>query len=135
MPNTGTSGAPEPARSCHLRPHALKASDGPKRTPRLGNDAGSITAQIRELTNGLGADCGAECIGYQCHNSAGKEVPNLVMNSLVDSDKATGIIGVIGVFVPQDPGAEDELARKGQIAFDFGKFWFKGQKMGPANAM
>lgn len=91
---------------------------------------GKVGDQIRELTRGLGADCGSECIGYQCHNSAGKEVPNLVMNSLVDAVKATGIIGVIGVFVPQDPGAEDPLAKKGQIAFDFGKFWFKGQKMG-----
>ncbi len=85
--------------------------------------------QIRALTNGLGADCGAECIGYQCHNAAGKEVPNLVMNSLVDSVKATGVLGVIGVFIPQDPGAEDKLAKVGQIAFDFGKFWFKGMKM------
>jgi glutathione-independent formaldehyde dehydrogenase len=91
---------------------------------------GKVGDQIRELTNGLGADCGSECIGYQCHNSAGREVPNLVMNSLVDAVKATGIIGVIGVFVPKDPGAEDPLAKQGQIAFDFGKFWFKGQKMG-----
>ena len=86
--------------------------------------------QIRELTGGLGADCGAECIGYQCTNSAGKQVPNLVMNSLVDTVKATGTLGIIGVFIPKDPGAEDKLAQKGQIAFDFGKFWFKGQKMG-----
>jgi glutathione-independent formaldehyde dehydrogenase len=86
--------------------------------------------QIRELTDGRGADCGAECVGYQCQNSAGKEVPNLTMNALVDSVKSTGQIGVIGVFVPQDPGAEDNLAKKGQIAFDFGKFWFKGQKIG-----
>ena len=85
--------------------------------------------QIRELTNGLGADCGAECIGYQCHNAAGKEVPNFVMNSLVDSVKATGALGIIGVFLPQDQGAEDKLAKKGQLAFDFGEFWFKGQRM------
>lgn len=91
---------------------------------------GNVSDQIRELTNGLGADCGAECIGYQCHNAAGKEVPNLVMNSLVDAVKSTGILGVVGVFIPQDPGAEDKLAQKGQIAFDFGKFWFKGQKIG-----
>ena len=95
---------------------------------------GAIGDQIRELTNGLGADCGSECIGYQCHNAKGKEVPNLVMNSLVDAVKATGSIGVIGVFVPQDPGADDALAKKGQIAFDFGKFWFKGQKMGTGQA-
>jgi len=44
--------------------------------------------------------------------------------------KATGTIGVVGVFIPQDPKADDKLAKKGQIAFDFGKFWFKGQKMG-----
>jgi glutathione-independent formaldehyde dehydrogenase len=91
---------------------------------------GEISEQIREMTNGLGADCGAECIGYQCHNSKGKEVPNLVMNSLVDAVKATGTLGVVGVFIPKDPGAEDKLAKKGEIAFDFGKFWFKGQKMG-----
>ncbi len=91
---------------------------------------GDVGDQIRELTNGLGADCGAECIGYQCHNPAGKEVPNLVMNSLVDAVKATGSIGVVGVFIPKDPGADDKLAKVGQIAFDFGKFWFKGQKMG-----
>jgi glutathione-independent formaldehyde dehydrogenase len=91
---------------------------------------GGIGDQIRELTKGLGADCGAECIGYQCHNNAGREVPNLVMNDLVDAVKATGTLGVVGVFVPKDPGAADKLAKKGEIAFDLGKFWFKGQKMG-----
>src|ERR1017187_2951364 len=66
---------------------------------------GNVGDQIRALTGGLGADCGAECIGYQCHTSAGKEVPNLVMNSLVDAVKATGTLGIIGVFIPKDPGA------------------------------
>jgi glutathione-independent formaldehyde dehydrogenase len=55
---------------------------------------------------------------------------NLVMNTLVDAVKSTGTIGVVGVFIPEDPGAEDKLAKKGQMAFDFGKFWFKGQKIG-----
>jgi glutathione-independent formaldehyde dehydrogenase len=89
-----------------------------------------VSEQIRELTNGLGADCGAECIGYQCFNSRGKEVPNMVMNALVDAVKATGTLGVVGVFIPQDPKATDPLEKKGQMAFDMGKFWFKGQKMG-----
>ena len=91
---------------------------------------GDVSQQIRELTNGIGADCGAECIGYQCHNAKGREIPNLIMNSLVENVKATGSIGVIGVFIPEDPKAADALAKKGQLAFDFGKFWFKGQKMG-----
>ncbi len=91
---------------------------------------GDVGERIRELTQGMGADCGAECVGYQCTNSKGKEVPNLVMNSLVDSVKATGRLGVVGVFIPEDPQAGDKLAKQGQIAFDFGKLWFKGQKIG-----
>jgi glutathione-independent formaldehyde dehydrogenase len=92
--------------------------------------SGNIGDQIREQTGGWGADCGAECVGYQCTNARGKEVPNLTMNALVDAVKATGHIGVVGVFVPQDPKATDELEKQGRMAFDFGKFWFKGQKIG-----
>lgn len=46
----------------------------------------------------------------------------------------TGSIGVVGVFVPEDPGAADELAKKGQLAFDFGKFFSKGQTIGTGQA-
>lgn len=38
------------------------------------------------------------------------------------------------VIFAADPGAADELARKGQIAFDFGKFWMKGQRMATGQA-
>jgi glutathione-independent formaldehyde dehydrogenase len=96
----------------------------------INSKNGDVGDRIRELTHGLGADCGAECVGYQCHNSHGKEVPNLTMNALVDAVKSTGTLGIIGVFVPSDPNAHDKLAKVGQIAFDLGKFWFKGQRMG-----
>jgi len=48
------------------------------------------------------------------------------MDSLVASTKATGGIGVVGVFVPQDPAAESDLANEGKMPFDFGSFWFNG---------
>ena len=96
---------------------------------------GSGVAQVLELTKGNGADRGCECVGYQCCNNANHEVPNLTMNNLVKTVKATGGIGVVGVFIPEDPGAEDALAKKGHIAFNFGEFWFKGQQIrtGQAN--
>ena len=93
-------------------------------------DEGREVEQILEATHGQGTDCGCECIGYQCHTPQGKEVPSLVMNSLVNAVKFTGNIGVVGVFIPQDPGAADSLAKQGEMAFDFGNFWFKGQKIG-----
>lgn len=90
----------------------------------------SCVDQIMQLTGGLGADCGCECVGYQCHDHPGHEVPNLTLNNLVKSVKATGGIGVVGVFMPQDPGAADALAKQGEIAFDMGMFFGKGQRMG-----
>ena len=95
---------------------------------------GSPVEQIIELTGGHGADRGCECVGYQCHDPAGHEVPNQTMNNLVHSVRPTGGIGVVGVFVPEDPKGADKLAKKGQIAFDFGKFFEKGQHMGTGQA-
>jgi threonine dehydrogenase-like Zn-dependent dehydrogenase len=54
----------------------------------------------------------------------------MVMNALVASVKPTAGIGVVGVYVPEDPKAADALAKKGQIAFDLGKFFEKGLRMG-----
>lgn len=95
---------------------------------------GDAASQVLELTDGLGADCGCEAVGYQAHDYHGHEVPNITMNNLVKSVKATGGIGVIGVFIPQDPGAGDKLAQQGKLAFDFGSFWSKGQKIGTGQA-
>jgi glutathione-independent formaldehyde dehydrogenase len=61
-------------------------------------------------------------------------VPNLTMNNLVQTVKATGSIGVAGVFMPRDPGGADALAKEGKIAFDFGNFWFKGQRIASGQA-
>ena len=86
--------------------------------------------QVLELTQGKGADRGCECVGFQCFNCAGHEVPNLTMNNLVKAVKATGSIGAVGVFMPKDPGGVNEMAKHGQIAFDYGEFWSKGQRLG-----
>jgi glutathione-independent formaldehyde dehydrogenase len=85
---------------------------------------------VNEMTMGLGADNGCECVGYQAHDPDGVEHPNETLNRLVRSVRFTGGIGVVGVFVPQDPGGPDDLARNGQVVFDFGEFWFRGQTMG-----
>ena len=89
---------------------------------------------VLDQTMGLGADNGCECVGYQAHEPEGQEQPNLTLNRLVASVRFTGRIGVVGVYVPQDPGAQDELAKQGKVAFDYGMYWFKGQQMGSGQA-
>jgi threonine dehydrogenase-like Zn-dependent dehydrogenase len=96
----------------------------------VDDSRGSHLDEILELTDGEGADRGCECVGYQCHDPAGREIPNMTMNDLVKSVRATGGLGVVGVFVSEDPKAEDDLEKQGQIAFDFGKFFEKGLHMG-----
>ena len=95
---------------------------------------GSPVDQILDLTDGEGAARGCECVGYQAHDPAGVEHSNSTMNDLVRSVRPTGRIGVVGVFLPDDPGAPDEATRHGRIPFDMGTYWFKGQSMGTGQA-
>jgi glutathione-independent formaldehyde dehydrogenase len=91
---------------------------------------GDPVEQIMDLTLGVGADCGVEAVGYQAHDPAGEEHPDLLLDNLVASVRSTGGIGVVGVYVPQDPGAVTENAKDGRVAFDYGTMFSKGQRMG-----
>jgi threonine dehydrogenase-like Zn-dependent dehydrogenase len=95
---------------------------------------GSPVDRVLELTGGEGADKGCECVGWQAHDTEGHEHPAATLNNLVASVRATGAIGVVGVFVPQDPESPDELARQGKLAFDYGTFFQKGLRMGTGQA-
>ncbi|MGQ0697676.1 MAG: zinc-binding dehydrogenase, partial [Panacagrimonas sp.] len=94
----------------------------------------SAVDQVMDLTKGEGADRGCECVGYHAHDPQGREVPNQVMNDLVKCVRATGSLGVVGVFMPEDPRSANKLAQEGKMAFDFGAFWSKGLRMGTGQA-
>lgn len=89
---------------------------------------------VLDQTMGLGADRGCECVGYQAHDPQGTEDPVMTLNRLVQSMRFTGGIGVVGVFLPQDPGGPDEMAKQGKVAFDYGLHWFRGQTIGSGQA-
>ena len=85
---------------------------------------------VLDQTKGVGADRGCECVGYQAHDPQGTEDPALTLNRLIQSVRFTGGIGVVGVFLPADPGGIDENAKQGKIAIDYGLQWLKGQNVG-----
>jgi glutathione-independent formaldehyde dehydrogenase len=91
---------------------------------------GDPVEQIMVATDGLGVDCGIEAVGYQAHDPDGDEHPEMVMDWLIQCVRSTGGIGVVGVYVPHDPGAADEDAKEGRIGFDFGKLFQKGLRVG-----
>ncbi|MEU6459910.1 glutathione-independent formaldehyde dehydrogenase [Streptomyces sp. NPDC047065] len=115
------------------QPDRLRLAEKAGATAIDDSDGGHVE-KILELTGG-GADRGCECVGYQAHDPDGQETPESTMNDLVASVRATGGIGVVGVFLPQDDGAPTELTRQGKLPFDFGQMWFKGQSVrnGQAN--
>ena len=85
---------------------------------------------IMDATDGFGVDCGVEAVGYQAHDPAGHEHPGPVLDALVQVVRATGKIGVVGVYEPTDEGAATENAKHGRYGFDYGTAFTKGITIG-----
>ncbi|RBY78473.1 aldehyde dehydrogenase [Blastococcus sp. TF02-09] len=90
--------------------------------------------QLMDATGGRGVDRGVEAVGYQAHDPSGQEHPELVLDNLAQVVRSTGGIGVVGVYMPQDPGAATDLAKEGRIPWQYGTFFTKGQSMGTGQA-
>lgn len=92
---------------------------------------GDPAEQIKELTDGEGTDKGIDAVGYQAQAHAGKaEEPATVLNSLIETVRPTGMLGIPGLYVPADPGASDEQAKQGRLLVAIGKMFEKGLRMG-----
>jgi glutathione-independent formaldehyde dehydrogenase len=100
----------------------------------IDDSAGDAVQQVLDATRGEGADKGVEAVGYQAHDPRGEEAPGVTINNLIAAVRPTGRIGVVGVFVPEDPQAPDDAAKEGKFGIDFGTFFFKGQAMGTGQA-
>ncbi|WP_329234328.1 glutathione-independent formaldehyde dehydrogenase [Actinoallomurus sp. NBC_01490] len=109
-----------------LHPDRLRLAEEIGAIPIDYSEASAVE-QVLDLTGGEGADRGCECVGFQAHDIACVERPNITLNNLIASVRPTGTIAVVGVFVREDPHAPDRLSRRGEIVFNFGELWFKGQ--------
>ena len=97
-------------------------------------DDGDPAQQIHHAVEDYGVDRGIDAVGYQATEADGEEQPAVVLNQLVDTVKHTGGLGIVGLYVPSDPGAPDEHSAKGELLFKVGKFFEKGQTMGTGQA-
>ncbi|MBQ0988320.1 glutathione-independent formaldehyde dehydrogenase [Streptomyces sp. F63] len=95
---------------------------------------GDAAEQIKEQTGGEGTDKGIDAVGYQATAREGEEQPAIVLNTLVEAVRPTGMLGVVGLYVPEDPGGPSEHAQKGELLFRIGRFFEKGLRMGTGQA-
>jgi glutathione-independent formaldehyde dehydrogenase len=100
----------------------------------IDDSKGGVIDAVMEHTRGEGAARGVEAVGWQAHDPQGHEVPSSTMNELVATVRAGGKIGVVGVFVPEDPESPDELMKEGKVVFDIGNFFAKGLGMASGQA-
>lgn len=95
---------------------------------------GDPSQQIADAVRADGVDRGVDAVGYQATVASGEEQPATVLNQLVDTVRPTGGIGVVGLYLPSDPGAPNENAAQGELLFRVGRFFEKGQTMGTGQA-
>jgi glutathione-independent formaldehyde dehydrogenase len=99
-------------------------------------DEGNPVDQIKDI-RGDGVDKGIDAVGYQAaaagSSAAGgeqEEVPNIVLNQVIDVVNPTGALGIPGLYVPTDPGGVDEDAKRGALSINFGRLFEKGLRLG-----
>jgi glutathione-independent formaldehyde dehydrogenase len=92
-------------------------------------DYGANTAGVDKM---MGVMCGVEAVGFQAIDweHPQLEKPNRVIEDLIRLVNPTGHIGIVGLYVPEDPGGANPHAKKGEIQISFGKLWEKGISFG-----
>ncbi|RRO12799.1 aldehyde dehydrogenase [Saccharopolyspora rhizosphaerae] len=92
---------------------------------------GDPVEMIKDQTDGEGADKGVDAVGYQAQSgTSSEEEPAIVLNSLIETVRPTGRLGVPGLYVPADPGGPSEEAKKGMLLVSVGRMFEKGQVIG-----
>jgi glutathione-independent formaldehyde dehydrogenase len=94
---------------------------------------GSAPEQIAQRTDG-GTDKGIDAVGYQATVGDGEEQPAVVLNDLIETVRPTGTLGVVGLYLPADPGGVSEDAKEGRLLIDIGRYFEKGLRMGSGQA-
>ncbi|AXK35776.1 aldehyde dehydrogenase [Streptomyces armeniacus] len=115
------------------QPDRLRLAEQIGATP-IDFSQGDAAEQIKDRLGGEGTDKGIDAVGYQATVPEGDEQPAMVLNTLVETVRPTGALGVVGLYVPSDPGGPTESAKIGELLFKTGRFFEKGLRMGTGQA-
>jgi glutathione-independent formaldehyde dehydrogenase len=100
-------------------------------TVDLTNDA-TLPEQIAEILGEPEVDAAIDAVGFEArgHGSdAGREAPATVLNSVMDVTRAGGSLGIPGLYVTGDPGAQEAAARSGSLSIRIGLGWAKSHSL------
>lgn len=110
-----------PARLTHAKKVGFQVVD-------LSLDV-TLSEQIAQILGTPEVDCAIDCVGFEArghgHDGAQVEAPATVLNALMEVTRASGKIGIPGLYVTDDPGAVDAAAKRGSLSVRLGLGWAK----------
>lgn len=91
------------------------------------SESESLGDQIAEIVGEPVVDAGIDAVGFEAsgHGSKGEAAPASVLNSLMDIVFVAGGVGIPGLYVVEDPGADNDESKRGILKVRFGKGWSK----------
>lgn len=84
---------------------------------------------IAEVVGVPEVDAAIDAVGFEAKGHSGKEQPAIVLNSMMEITRVAGKIGIPGLYVTDDPGAQEKAAREGSLSLKFGLGWSKAQTL------
>ena len=80
----------------------------------------------------LGIDCVIDAVGFQALNreNLNEYKRNQVLMDMGNLVNPAGNIGIIGVYIPNNPASDDENEKHGNLILPWGKLWSKSVQIG-----
>jgi glutathione-independent formaldehyde dehydrogenase len=79
-----------------------------------------------------GVDCAIDAVGYQARDDRdySRENPTQVLDNVIKVVNPAGHIGIVGVYIAPDPGAENDQAKQGIFPFAIAEVFDKAVSIG-----
>jgi glutathione-independent formaldehyde dehydrogenase len=84
-----------------------------------------LDEQVADVVGTPTVDSVIDAVGFEAKAHGGGDQPAIVLNQAMEIIRPAGAIGVPGLYVTEDPGAQDEAARKGNLSLRLGLGWSK----------
>jgi glutathione-independent formaldehyde dehydrogenase len=111
-------------------PDRLKHAASVGFTPIDLTKSKDLGAMIEQIVGKPEVDCAVDAVGFEAraHGANGQEAPATVLNSLMSIVRASGAIGIPGLYVTEDPGATEAAAKTGNLSIRIGLGWAKSHR-------
>src|ERR1700744_5419831 len=113
-----------------MNPERLKHAASVGFTPIDLTKSDNLGELIAAVVGKPEVDAAVDAVGFEAraHGKDGQEAPATVLNSLMTVVRAAGGIGIPGLYVTEDPGANEEGAKLGNLKMRFGLGWAKSHR-------